>query len=152
MNKCIYRIFLYILIFSVMFLTGCDTNKDIPSSSASAESDGAGTVLVSSRDNGSSKQLSVGESLEVSFLENLSDGTAWSVDSVNPAILYQASEEFNSLTYGLSPFSSNLGSVSLRFIALKAGQTPLILGCRKLGFGRTGSPIDTFELQVTVVE
>jgi hypothetical protein len=149
-----YKFIAFILIFSAgIFLAGCKTEQDIPSSSASAESNSSGTLLVTSRDNGTSRQLNVGDTLEVSLLDNASDTNIWKVDDVDSSILHQVSEEYdNYYSYDPSPLSSCIGKVTLRFVAVKPGQTSLLLACRKPESGGTCTPDDTFELQVSVSE
>jgi predicted secreted protein len=149
MNKSFSRIFICILIFCIgMFLAGCDMERDTPSSSLSAESEGSGTLLVSSQDNGTSKQMSVGETLEISLIESSADGKIWKVEDFDPSVLYQASEGYEDVPLGPDFASSTVGIVSVRFEALRAGQTPVTMVYAKPLANAV--PADTFQIQVVV--
>jgi predicted secreted protein len=150
MNNSFYKVFICILImYTSIFLTGCKTEQDTPSTSPSAESNGSGTLLLSNKDNGTSRQLSVGDTLEISLPDDSTDGNIWKVDAVNYSILYQVSEEYDN-SFSPDPYSSSIGKVTLRFMAIRPGQTSLLLACRKPDTGSTSSPVDSFEMQVVV--
>jgi hypothetical protein len=139
-----------------MLVSGCKTEQDTPSTSASAESNGSGsgsgTLLVSNKDNGANRQMNVGDTLEISLLDNASDGSIWKVDEVNSSILYEVSEEYDDYAFGPNPYSSNIGKLTLRFVAIRPGQTSLLMACREPEDGPAGNPVNTFQLNVVVNE
>jgi predicted secreted protein len=164
MNTSHYlKIFLSIPVFYFsMLLIGCDADQSTASSSTSSSSPSSRSSSLSSEayvmsnvDNGSSRQMKVGETLEVTLPENSTSESKWNVDEVNSSILYEFAEEYDE-EYDYDPIRYNLvcnGKTTLRFVAIGQGQTPLRIVYRqpeKTGALTTVSPIDTFEINVMI--
>jgi predicted secreted protein len=147
-----------------MLFIGCDRYQGFPSSVSSpssessplSESSPSSESLVSSNvDNGSSKQMKVGETFEVTLTENSTSGSEWELDEVNSSILYQVAEEYDE-EYDYDPLRDSetcIGKTTMRFIAIRPGQTLLRLVHRQpeqMGALTTDSAINTFEINVMV--
>jgi predicted secreted protein len=165
MNHCI-KAFLCIPVFCLsMLLIGCDSNQSSPSSLSlssesftlpSAESPSAEScVIISNVDNGSSKQMKVGETFEVTLQEDSTSEIRWKVDEVNSSILYEVAEGYDE-EYDYDPLRYSLtcvGKTTMRFAAIRPGQTPLRLVHRqpeKIGDLTIDSTFGTFEINVVI--
>jgi len=93
----------------------------------------------------------------VTLLDNSTGESTWAVDEVNPSILYEVAEEFD-VDYNFDPVRYVLtlvGKTTMRFVAIRSGQTPLRIVHRQpetvsaysLAGGFTG---DRFEINVMV--
>jgi inhibitor of cysteine peptidase len=97
-------------------------------------------------DNGRSVELRVGDKLAVSLEGNPTVGYRWEVDANNAAILQPNGEP------QYAPGSGGVrggGKFTLRFIAVRAGQTDLKLLYRR-PFEKVAPPAKRFQVTVTV--
>jgi predicted secreted protein len=155
------KISLSVLVFCCsMLVIGCDASQSSSSSSPSAESSqspSAESYVISNVDNGSSRQMKVGETFEVTLQEDSASEIRWKVDEVNSSILYEVAEGYDE-EYDYDPLRYRLtcvGRTTMRFAAIRSGQTPLRLvhGQPEIIGGLAGaSTLGTFEINVVVAD
>lgn len=127
------RIFLLVLALMTFagLLGGCASRK---------------TVTLGQADNGSTVQLSVGDSLVISLPGNPTTGFNWLVASADGNILQQKGD------VAFKTSSSALGAggtITLSFQAVAAGETPLVLQYKRAW--ETGTPPEqTFGITIVV--
>jgi len=125
-----------ILILAVISLSACTT---VSSSEKS-------TVRLTEADAGSSKELHLGDTLEVTLPGNPTTGFQWEIKSVDADILQSIGEQH------FEPSNNAVGSggmVTLSFEAIALGQTKLELIYHR-PFEKNVAPSQTFVVTVTV--
>lgn len=107
-------------------------------------------VQVDADDDGRQIALDQGQVLVVTLGSNPSTGYGWQVAEVQEAILKQTGEtEFQESNPGGTPVVGAGGTETLRFEALKAGQTTLKLVYHR-AWEKDVEPLDAFSVQVVV--